>query len=55
MVTLAQLEKRTTVSAPVPTLAVANRLMPKQYTIAWDANAGEHRISLDQLAPVPAR
>lgn len=55
MMTLAQLEKRTSVSAPIPAPVSTNRLVPKQYTIGWDANAGEHRISLDDLAPVPAR
>jgi hypothetical protein len=51
MVTLTQLEKHTTVSAPVPPPAIFTAMMPASYSVTWDAIAHEHRISLDDLAP----
>lgn len=50
MVTLAQLEKRTTVSTPVPAPARFTGMMPTQYSVTWDATAHEYGVSLDDLA-----
>ena len=55
MVTLAFLQKRETATAPVPAPTSSNRAIPRTYTIGWDANAGEHSITLDDLAPIPMR
>jgi len=55
MVTLATLQTREAITAPVAAPAVSSRAIPRSYTIGWDANAGEHSVALTGLAPVPSR